>query len=204
MSTIITDINKLNKEAKFKVLSLKAEGGGTVENCGLFDKIRVNEWNTERVFYWSAGGYYLELEIYNRCNIYRAGTTSWDYRCDKLIIYKLINDKYINISDNIVQNTSKITENEFELWIQDLEPGQYKFQGRGVEPFRLDSEWYIELSPYHLLKKDSEIYGINEDEKFVLIDESNLIKNDFIQYHISLNKITNINIDNYKILKLEV
>lgn len=138
--------SNLGAECSYKVLSLLASqgSGGTADNCGLFDGQAVDEWNTDRVFYWYNSANFLEIEIDGQCNIWRTGTNSYNGYNSVLYIYKYneSTSTYEDITDSITQNLSVIGNTVWEEWIHGLPKGRYKFVGgKGL---RIDSEWYIE------------------------------------------------------------
>lgn len=112
---------------------------------GLFDGTQVNQWNTKNVMYWYNVGNYLEVELLQRARLWRSGTVGWIYRNANLIIEKFddISNTYVNVTDEIEQLASSITQNEWAVYIEDLEPGRYKFS-TGIAPYRIDSEWFFE------------------------------------------------------------
>lgn len=140
--------SNLGSECSYKVLSLLGSqgSGGTVDNCGLFDGQAVDEWNTDRVFYWYNNTDFLEIEIDGQCNIWRTGTNSYNGYNSALYIYKYneSTSTYEDITDSITQNLSVIGNTVWEEWIHGLPKGRYKFVGgKGL---RIDSEWYIECT----------------------------------------------------------
>lgn len=155
------DIEGLLGEAKYVINDMMASqgSGGTKDNCGLFNGVQINEWSSPNVFYWQYSTNYLDITIYNNCNIYRSGTTEWASAISRLKIEKYENDTWIDISSSIIQNLTPINETKWELYITDLKKGRYKFIGTGA---RIDSEWYIESTDIYLLKRDNKYYSIKE------------------------------------------
>jgi len=132
------------KEAEYEVLNvIGSQGsGGAVNSCGLFDGTQVNEWNTKKVMYWQGSNNYVELDIKEVCNIWRSGTTSWSGNANPLKILKWDGTQYNDITATYTQALSKITENDWEKTISNMQPGRYRFEyGTGL---RIDSEWYLE------------------------------------------------------------
>lgn len=201
------NVEGLREEANYKVLSLFGSqgSGGTVDNCGLFNGVCPNEWNTPNVFYWQVAGHYIEIEIESDCNIWRSGTTGWSNAISPLTIFKydVGISNYVDISSSVIQTLSAITENQWEKTITGLPAGRYKFTGgNGV---RLDCEWYIEKSiPPILLQVENDFYSINEEyydsinRKYTPLSTDDL-KNDKVYFPISnlLNDIT-INNETFK------
>ncbi|EPY2304972.1 hypothetical protein ACXATD_000596 [Clostridium sporogenes] len=161
------NIEKLGKEAKYKVISIKASSGsgGTLEKCGLFDGITSNAWNTPEVFYWNEDyDYHLEIDILSdNINIWRSGTANFSSYCNPLIIYKWDENDYVDVSNLYKQTTSAIKNGEWEKTIYDLPKGRYKFTNN--KKLRLDSEWYIEeiKNNKYLLKQNNNYYSINNN-----------------------------------------
>lgn len=201
---MIVDESSFGEKAKFKILSMKPAqaSGGTIDNCGLFDNIRINQWNTRNVFYWEKEYNFIELEIYSKCNIYRSGTSGWSQACLPLRILKYINDSYQDITSTITQNLSQINESQWELYINNLPAGRYKFIGSPSGTYRVDSEWYIEALTYNLIKKDGKRYGIYNNRLTLLEDINTDIAK---EYNISdLNTILNIDdIFDFSVLRLQ-
>lgn len=148
-------------EASYIVNSFFSGDNGSSENgdsCGLFDGSMVNEWNTTNVFYFRSYSTYVDITIYDDCNIYRCGTASWTEGYQyKLKIEKYENEEWVDITDSIIQNEKAITHLEWDRWITSLPKGRYKFSLQsGV---RLDSEWFIEKDPKCIIKQNGKIYS---------------------------------------------
>lgn len=197
------NIEKLGKEAKYKVISIKSSSGsgGTLEKCGLFDGTTPNAWNIPEVFYWNEGyDYHLEIDILSyHVNIWRSGTANFSSYCNPLIIYKWNGNEYIDVSDLYKQTTSAIKNGEWEKTIYNLPKGRYKFTNN--KKLRLDSEWYIEevKNNKYLIKQNSNYYTIksesdknsNYEHIAELGGKEILTQNDFETYGIDdLNLLT--------------
>lgn len=134
------NIEGLGNEVTLNIISSK--GTGSVD--GLFDGTCVNEWNTSRVFYWNVGdSAYIEFSTDKPINIWRCGTTSWaSAHYGVFIIYKQNElGVYEDITSEIEQYTSPITEKQWEKSVSRLPEGTYKFV---CPTTRIDSEWYVE------------------------------------------------------------
>ncbi|WP_142415394.1 hypothetical protein [Hathewaya massiliensis] len=205
-------IDGLRKEAQYKVISFNGIGGGTINNFGLFDGTTPDEWNTSRVFYWRNNAY-LEIEILTPIvNIWRCGTTTWADRNAPLNIFKLENGIYIDVTRHYPQKTTQVKEAQWEKTIESLPKGTYKFTSPLNEPFRIDSEWYIEtVKDYnYLLKNNNHYYTIKPEyysnNQYNLIPELEgkniLTKEDYNIYGFkdlnTLTKNTTINSETFK------
>lgn len=114
--------------------------------AGLFDGNNVDEWNSNKVFYWSGAGKYVEVTFPVKVNIYRSGTTTWVGDYGALIISKKENNgSYTNLTSYYPQNLSGVNQNQWEKWLSELPAGTYKFEYNGIKT-RIDSEWYVESS----------------------------------------------------------
>lgn len=157
-----------SQEATFKVLSMFSYNGyGTgndVELCGLFNQTNPDEWDTSNIFYWQTSAHFLEIQINEMCNIWRCGSKSWSDSNKPLDVFykKNINDEYTNITNDITQNLSLITNTQWELYIKGINPGIYKFKGRDGYSYRMDTEWFLETQSLILLNKNEEYYNIND------------------------------------------
>lgn len=128
----------------------------------LFDGRTPNAWTTGSCDTTYATNYFcLKFNMY--VNIYRCGTDSWRHGIEPSIIYKLNETtlEYEEITSTITQNLSPITNYQWELYIEDLPPGTYKFHGTGKT--RVDSEWFLERVPSEILKSNSQYYSINPE-----------------------------------------
>lgn len=151
-------------EARYVVNSFVSSANGSSANgdtCGLFDGTMVNEWNTTHVFYFTSSSHYIDITIYDNCNMYRCGTSSYtnDYE-HKLKIEKYANEEWIDITDEITQNEKPISHLEWDKWISNFPKGRYKFSY--LNGYRLDSEWFIEKIPNCILKQDNKYYSFLE------------------------------------------
>ena len=126
------NIQGLRREAKYKILEVKADAGsgGTVDSCGLFDEIVVDGWNIPNVFYWGDKTNYIIIEIYSDSNIWRSGVRSYTTYCSPLTIYKLVDGNYIDVTNDIEQTTSPVSDGQWEKTISNLPKGTYKFEGK--------------------------------------------------------------------------
>lgn len=191
------NIKNLGKEAKYRVL-YSHSNGETTNKCGLFDGSNPNEWNTDNVFYWYNDLDLLEIEILDKCNIWRSGTESWVSYKNPLKILKFENNKYIDITSKIEQVTSEIDNHSWEKTISNLDKGRYKFiYDKGL---RIDSEWYLEKvkESRYLLKQDNQYYSIksefyDKEKRTYLPCERDFDKNGIDDLH---QLTTNIEINN--------
>lgn len=135
---------------------------------GLFDGTCVNEWNTSRICYWRKNSY-TEFTIDRKVNIWRCGTTGWaTQHCSLFRIEKLQDDgTYLDITNEITQSVSPITEKEWEKTISDLSKGTYRFYPQNT---RLDSEWYMEAVDRFIIFMNQKYYTI-ENNTLVEINE---------------------------------
>lgn len=133
--------SNIGEEASFKLLSGSGHSGQTGK--GLFDGIQVNEWNTDKVFYWNSTGHYIEIEIISPIvNIWRSGTSDWSTYTKPLKISKWNGSSYIDITDSYPQTITAINHTQWEKTITNLPSGRYKLEYSAA--YRMDSEWYIE------------------------------------------------------------
>ena len=185
------NIHGIGVEASYEIVDSSMSSSTTAQ--GLFDGVRVNKWDNPSVCYWNEYGQeYLILKINNKCNIYRAGTTSWASACQKFNISKLIDGNFIDVTSSVEQTTSAITDQEWEKTISNLEKGTYKFT-IPVGTLRLDSEWYIENIDNVLIMKDDKYYSIldNYYNKIdcVYNEIVDLNRENFIDYQFSTSKL---------------
>ena len=133
--------NEEIREAKYTLLG--GVGSQGAQPSGLFNGIPVNEWNTANVMYWYSGGEYVEVEIDEKSNIWRAGTTNWSTYLTPLMIkkYNLQTLVFDDVSSIYPQKLSAINEKQWEKTIENLPSGRYRFETKGA---RIDSEWFIE------------------------------------------------------------
>lgn len=153
-------------EANYEILELVSTtaSGGTIDSCGLFNGLTPNEWNGANVMYFRSPSSYITIKINNGFNIWRCGTSNWAYRSAPLTIYKYdeVLDTWNDISSSVTQNLSQISNSQWEKWIAGLPKGTYRFNGGSSEPYRIDSEWYIERLPEPVvIKKDNNYYTID-------------------------------------------
>lgn len=146
-------------EASYKFIDGKGSQGS--QPTGLFDGTTVNQWNTNKVMYWYLGSDFVELELYQKSNIWRSGTASWSTSSSHLIIkkYNETTSSYENVTDKYPQTTSFITNTQWEKTISNLPSGRYRFEYGGL---RIDSEWFIE----NIEKSKSLIFHDGEYKKF--------------------------------------
>lgn len=111
---------------------------------GLFDGTQVNEWNTNRVAYWSGAGVdYVEFETFTECNFWRSGTGGWPSYTGKLEIRKWDGTSFVVITDTYSIPCTPITHTQWEMFIKNLPQGRYRLYCTTI---RIDSEWYVEES----------------------------------------------------------
>ena len=140
-------------EANYKVIAFNFPNRPT--NCPLFDGSYGN------LFSWSGKYGYLDIEIYNKCNIWRSGYLSGG-AIGKIQILKFDYNlnQFVNITENIEQNLSITPSKQWELYIENLSAGKYKFSINNTN--RADSEWFLETTGFNLIKKDDDYYNIND------------------------------------------
>lgn len=157
-------------KAKFKILSLNASqgSGGTVENCGLFDSKIDSSWNSSDMFYWQNYNNYIEIQIFEKCNIWRFGC-SWDDRYGELqILQKQDNGEFLDVTERYSIPTTDI-KHSWEMFVKNLPKGIYKFIGgyekRSNSSYRLDAEWFIEkvFNIKCIIKQDNKFYSIKKE-----------------------------------------
>ena len=136
---------------------------------GLFDGTCVNDWNGTRVCYWNKTSSYIEFTIDRKVNIWRCGTTGWaTQHCSLFRIEKLQDDgTYLDITNEITQSVSPITEKEWEKTVSNLDKGTYRFY---TQKTRLDSEWYMEDATGFIIFMNQKYYTI-ENNTLVEINE---------------------------------
>lgn len=143
-------------------------GGGAASGyvCGLFNEVIVNDWHYQNVFGWDLShgdrcNNYVDITIYEKCNIYRWGTDDWSDNTSPLVIKKYINNEWVDITDSIQQNvTSNATTTTYEKYISDLQPGRYKFCSGASS--RIDTEWFIERIAGCILSQNGKYYSFLE------------------------------------------
>ena len=169
-------------EASYKLIG--GLGNQSSSPSGLFNGQRSNNWDTSDVMYWFNSSHYVEVELYEKCNLWRSGTTGWKSYTAKFKILKF-NDStniYEDVTSNFVQNASPITENEWEKNIEGLEKGRYRFSHTSP---RLDSEWFFERIPRKRLviknPTTNQNYSISDKTLILLPDDS---ENSIIEYGI--------------------
>jgi len=108
---------------------------------GLFNNIKVNEWNTNNIAYWYYATDYVVIQFNYPFQIWRTGTTSWSNQNSSLIITDFTTGE--NVSS---KNTSPIavTENTWIKMTNELPAGTYKFSAPIGNLGHLDSEWFVE------------------------------------------------------------
>lgn len=139
------NIPNLGEEASFTLIG--GLGSSGTQPSGLFNGVSVNEWNTINVMYWNALTNYVEIDIYDDVNIWRAGTTDWANSKSPLNIkrYNQQSLTYDDVTALYPQTLTAVVENQWEKTIQKLPKGRYRFESTGL---RIDSEWYLEnVSP---------------------------------------------------------
>lgn len=130
---------------------------------GLFNGVSAEEWSSENVCYMNSFDYFI-ITFHQPVNIYRSGTYGWSSYTTQFEIYKLDEEtkEFIDITSNIKQTTSPIGSMQWELTIEELPAGTYKFC-TPAGGYRLDSEWFLEIPVFsYLLKNNEELYCINE------------------------------------------
>ena len=155
------NVEKLGKEGLYKVISMNPAGGsgGTIEKCGLFDGNLIGSSSSSSVFYWSTDIHFIEIELFQKSNIWRSGISQYPQIND---VFKKISKwngtEYEDITSLIVQTTSQINNTKWEKTISNLPKGRYKF----AQAYRIDSEWYIESlnNSKYLLKQNNQYYTI--------------------------------------------
>ena len=180
-------------EVSYVVNSFFSGDNGSSENgdsCGLFDGSMVNEWNTTNVFYFRSTSTYVDITIYDDCNIYRCGTASWTEGYQyKLKIEKYENEEWIDITGSITQNEKAITHLEWDKWITNLQRGRYKFSY--LNGVRLDSEWFIEKEPKVVLKQNGKVYSILKENYNIETGMYNEITTYDIENQASISNLIN-------------
>lgn len=146
------NVENLGPEVKATLLYHNATSGSSGQ--GLFDGTTVDEWSTPKVCYWGNSGVIIEMEIPKKVNIWRSGTTNWHYHNEDLVISKLINGTYVDVTADYVQRSTSITNNQWEKAIENLPEGRYQFTIKATDGLRIDSEWYLEDASF--LPKDEE------------------------------------------------
>lgn len=192
-SNVLIGSGKEMSDYEIKTYSLSGCGNPN----GLFDGKRTNNFNTSDVCYWQAG-HYVVITFMQPVNIYRSGTYNWTGHCTKFKISKLNEETetYTDITSNVAQTTSEINNDQWELTIEGLPAGTYKFQI--TSGLRLDSEWFLEEanSPYLLKNGDvtyciSEEYYDSEIGAYIPFDNStdftNIFCDSLFDYHDYLN-----------------
>lgn len=158
-STVLIGSGKEMSDYEIKEYSLSGCGNP----YGLFDGNRSNNFNTKDVCYWQSTDHYLTITFMQPVNIYRSGTYNWKGHCAKFKILKLNEETeiYTDITSTVAQTTSEINNDQWELTIEGLPAGTYKFVCTG---YRIDSEWFLEKSKSsYLLKHDDITYCISEE-----------------------------------------
>lgn len=130
---------------------------GTIS--GFFDGVNANTDSGNSAYFGNSGNYII-LDIKERCNIWRSGTTSWSHHYKRLFVYKYNESSGaydINVTNTYTLTTTAINEKQWEMFIKNIPSGKYKFTyGDG---YRLDTEWFLELATNpNFLKCDNEYY----------------------------------------------
>lgn len=154
------NVQGLGLESKYTFI------GGLLNNAnqkgvGLFDGTAVNEWDTNKVAYFSGTGNYIEIDIQEDVNIWRSGTTTWSAYIGAFVIKKWNGSAYDDVTNLYAQKVTQINETQWEKTIEKLPKGRYRFE-RGASS-RLDSEWYLER-----IYKDSKFLISSGDMKSIL------------------------------------
>jgi hypothetical protein len=137
--------NSVSREADYVLIGGQVTGSPN----GLIDGVQTNGWNSPYVAYWQSASHYVEFTFNEDVNIWRSGTTSWKTYTAPFIIYRWESGVYQDVTSQITQTVTQITETQWEKTISNLPAGRYKFQQNGN--LRLDSEWYIEaVNPIHV------------------------------------------------------
>jgi len=175
------NVPNLGPEISYAIISSHANNGTSA--YGLFDGITPNEWNTSRICYWYNSDSYIEINIPLPCNIWRSGTTSWLNSDKPLQIFKYNGSFYEDVTSKYPQTLTPITNLEWEKTISNLSAGQYKFVGRDGESYRIDSEWYLELTSIYFLLQDGNNLCIPDSNSDLIIkDLLPYTKDKFINY----------------------
>lgn len=183
------NIPNLGGEAIYTLL--KGCGNSVSQNgIGLFDGTCVNEWDSNRVFYWSGSSSYLDIEILSsKVNIYRSGTTSWSGNMGVLDILKHDGTDYtIKVTEQYTLPCStSTTEKSWDKFINQLPSGKYRFKQKSG--LRIDSEWYIEDALVKkILLKDKNTDSIFVKNSTTLIElNTNMIDKDVLNLNGSYN-----------------
>jgi hypothetical protein len=113
--------------------------------AGLFDWYYNGQYNTNAEYYWYDPADFVEISIPTAVNIYRSGTTTWNYNFRSLKILKKNQDAtYTDVSSTYTIAASAINEAQWEKFVSSLPAGTYKFAYNASTPYRIDSEWYLE------------------------------------------------------------
>ena len=149
---------------------------------GLIDGTRVNERDTNNVFYWhlTMPNSYVSFNVTENFRIWRSWTVTWGTYTGKVKIEKLEEGNWVVIPDKHL-DISNIDQTSWERFTDELEAWSYRFYLDTSTYYRLDSEWFFE-------KKDS-WYLINQP---YYVTTSNINQLDLS----SVFKINSVNITN--------
>lgn len=162
----------LGGEASYKLLGGYGSQGAQPE--GLFNGVQANEWNSQNVMYWYGGGTYIELEIFEECNIWRSGTSSWGSHIAALGILKHNGTSYVDVTTLYPQTVTSIPHTQWEKTISKLPKGRYIFEARSG--LRIDSEWYLERTNLQafIFKGNDRLYAFENDKLTSYSDRENI------------------------------
>lgn len=110
-------------------------------------------------------GCFFIITFYENINIYRCGGPSFN-DTGAFIIYKKndINNDFIDITKDIKQNISRLGENMWQLYIENLQKGTYKFEIPAKGATQGTAEWFLEKAyPKILLEENNNYYSVLAD-----------------------------------------